>query len=210
MDALRASVDAVLVGGHTLLAEDPKLTVKSAELRRERIRRGLPENPIKVGVVTEIPPFGVPGTRLDDAGGHRLPLQQFLSTGPAQVFLFTTNCTSPDVIAQLETAWTKVQITGKKRVDLVAMLESLYAAGIRSVLVEGGGTLIAELFRLGLVDVVSAYIASKVFGGASAPTLADGPGFLPEQAPGLALVSVEKFDDEGGVLVHYKVKNQNS
>ena len=36
VDALRASVDAVMVGGRTLHDEDPRLTVKSAELRAER------------------------------------------------------------------------------------------------------------------------------------------------------------------------------
>ena len=36
VDGLRASVDAVLVGGRTLLDEDPKLTIKSAALRAER------------------------------------------------------------------------------------------------------------------------------------------------------------------------------
>ena len=41
---LRAEADAVMVGGHTLLSESPKLTVKTPELRAERIakRRGRP------------------------------------------------------------------------------------------------------------------------------------------------------------------------
>ena len=33
VDLLRAEADAVMVGGHTLLDENPKLTVKSADLR---------------------------------------------------------------------------------------------------------------------------------------------------------------------------------
>jgi len=35
VDKLRAEADAVMVGGKTLLDEDPKLTVKSEELRAE-------------------------------------------------------------------------------------------------------------------------------------------------------------------------------
>ncbi|MBE3118636.1 MAG: dihydrofolate reductase family protein, partial [Candidatus Atribacteria bacterium] len=97
---------------------------------------------------------------------------------------------------------------GQERVDLVAVFRSLHEAGIRSVLVEGGGTLIAELFRLDLVDELTIYIAPKIFGGNSAPTLADGHGFLPNQAPGLKLESVEKFDNEGGILVHYFVEHE--
>ncbi|HET9588678.1 MAG TPA: dihydrofolate reductase family protein, partial [Anaerolineales bacterium] len=36
VDRLRAESDAVMVGGRTLLGEDPKLTVKSEALRAER------------------------------------------------------------------------------------------------------------------------------------------------------------------------------
>ncbi|MCX6036033.1 MAG: dihydrofolate reductase family protein [Chloroflexi bacterium] len=211
VDHLRASVDAILVGGRTLLNEDPKLTVKSALLRAERLRKGWPENPSKVGVITDIgaalAPFG------DDivtpkAQGQALPLRHFMTSGPAQVYLFTTRCTTPEVLAAFETAGAMVHSMGEKRVDLVAVFRSLHEAGIHSVLVEGGGTLIAELFRLGLVDELTIYIAPKIYGGKSAPTLADGHGFLPDQAPGLKLVSVTKCDDEGGILVHYLVEHK--
>jgi 2,5-diamino-6-(ribosylamino)-4(3H)-pyrimidinone 5'-phosphate reductase len=49
VDGLRAGADAILVGGRTLLDEDPKLTVKSEALRAARLARGLPPNPLKVG-----------------------------------------------------------------------------------------------------------------------------------------------------------------
>ncbi len=51
VDHLRAEVDAVMVGGHTLLENDPRLTVKDEHLPQERLQRGLSPNPIKVGVV---------------------------------------------------------------------------------------------------------------------------------------------------------------
>ena len=46
VDILRAESDAILVGGRTLLDEDPKLTVKSEALRAERVARGLAPNPV--------------------------------------------------------------------------------------------------------------------------------------------------------------------
>jgi 2,5-diamino-6-(ribosylamino)-4(3H)-pyrimidinone 5'-phosphate reductase len=211
VDELRASVDAVLVGGRTLFNEDPKLTVKSAKLRAERLRKGWSENPAKVGVVSEIPAVVANGVRLINRGRQGAtgaPLRQFLTSGPAQVYLFTTQCTAPEVLAHFETAGAMVHTMGQERVDLVAVFRSLHEAGIRSVLVEGGGTLIAELFRLGLVDELTIYIAPKIFGGISSPTLADGHGFLPNQAPGLKLDSVKIFDDEGGILVHYFIKHK--
>jgi 2,5-diamino-6-(ribosylamino)-4(3H)-pyrimidinone 5'-phosphate reductase len=209
VDRLRASVDAVLVGGRTLLNEDPKLTVKSAELRADRLRKGWPENPAKVGVISEIPAMAMSNVQTINGGSlNNLvpPLRQFLYSGPAKVYLFTTECVDPGVVTRLEGAGATIHAEGKERVDLVKVFRSLHQAGIRTVLVEGGGTLIAELFRLNLADELTIYIAPKILGGATAPTLADGSGFLENQAPGLKLKSVEILDDEGGILVHYLSK----
>ena len=68
--------------------------------------------------------------------------------------------------------------------------------------------MIAEFFRLDLVDEVMLYIAPLLFGGASAPTLADGPGFIPEQVPLLHLETADEFDAEGGVFIHYLVEHK--
>ncbi len=193
VDRLRRDSDAILVGGRTLLEEDPRLTIKSPALRQERIALGLPENPAKVGIVSV---------------ADLKPDSRFLTTGAARKVIYTTSHTSPKQIARLRDAGAEVFIRGEVHVDLTAALDSLYDLGIRSLLVEGGGTLIAEFFRLGLADELTIYIAPKIFGGASAPTLADGPGFPLEHAPRLRLVSVETLDEGGGILVHYLIENK--
>jgi 2,5-diamino-6-(ribosylamino)-4(3H)-pyrimidinone 5'-phosphate reductase len=193
VDTMRADADAVLVGGRTLVNEDPRLTVKSPRLRVQRTARGLDENPVKVGVVSvaDLKPDG-----------------RFLTEGPARRFIYTTKRTDPKVVKSLEKAGAQVFVHGKEVVDLRRVLRSLYSQGIRSVLVEGGGTLIAALFRLDLVDEITIYIAPRLFGGANAPTPLDGTGFLPANAPVLKLISIEKFDDGGGVLAHYLVEHK--
>jgi 2,5-diamino-6-(ribosylamino)-4(3H)-pyrimidinone 5'-phosphate reductase len=191
VDRLRAGVDAILVGGRTLIDEDPKLTVRDPALRQERLQRGLPENPAKVGVVT------IADIKVDG---------DFMTAGMAEHYIFTTHDTPASKVDQLEQAGAKVFVSEQDKVDLIDAMVTLHQQGIRRLLAEGGGTLLAELFRLGLVDEVAIYIAPKIFGGAPAPTLADGPGFLAKQAPGLELVSADKFDEEGGVLLHYKVQ----
>ena len=191
MDRLRADSDAILVGGQTLIYQDPRLTIKSAALQAGRTARGLPPYPVKVGVVSA-------------ANIH--PDCRFMTFGPARRLIYTTPRSPQEKITALRAAGAEVFIMGETRVDLMAMLDSLYAFNLRNLFVEGGGTIIAEFFRLGLVDELILYIAPKIFGGASAPTLVDGPGFLPENAPHLNLVSVEKLDKAGGILVHYTVE----
>ncbi|MHB9091602.1 MAG: dihydrofolate reductase family protein [Chloroflexota bacterium] len=190
VDRLRAECDAVLVGGRTLLDQDPHLTLKSPTLRAERLAKGLPEHPAKVGVVS------LAGVRTDG---------RFLTDGPARRLIYTTARTSPEQIARLRATGAEVYVAGETRVDLLAALASLAELGIRRLLVEGGGTILAEFFRLGLVDEVTAYIAPAIFGGASAPSPADGPGLPPEAVIRLRLVSVERFDETGGILVHYTI-----
>jgi 2,5-diamino-6-hydroxy-4-(5-phosphoribosylamino)pyrimidine 1'-reductase len=181
VDVLRASVDAVMVGGHTLIDEDPRLLVRSAELRADRVGRGLPANPAKVGILTSLK-----GLEAD---------ARFLTSGPARIILFTA-------CPQLDITGAEVYALGEGRVDLPAALAKLVDLGVQRVLVEGGGSLNFELLRLGVVDEVQVYIAPLIFGGATAPTLADGHGLVRDLALRLRRTDVETWDD-GGMVLRY-------
>jgi 2,5-diamino-6-(ribosylamino)-4(3H)-pyrimidinone 5'-phosphate reductase len=189
VDRLRAESDAVMVGGRTLLGEDPRLTVKAPHLRAGRRARGLDENPIKVGVTSEAIPA------LDS---------RFLTFGPARVMLFTTTRAASSQIARLRERGVQVFVRGDRRVDLAATMRCLRQQDVKRVLVEGGGTLNSELLRQKLADELYLYIAPLIFGGADAPTLADGVGLSREEAIQLQLRSVEKLPG-GGIMVHYTV-----
>lgn len=189
---LRAAADAVMVGGHTLLDEDPKLTVKTAQLREERLSKGSAENPIKVGIVTraDLNPFG-----------------NFMSAGPARRVIFTTAQTTPEQVNLLSGLGAEVYVHAEAQVNLPLALDTLYELGVRRLMVEGGGTLNFELLRQGLVDELFIYQSPRIFGGSSSPTLASGAGLPESMAINLTLVDVSVLDDEGGLLVHYRLKN---
>src|SRR5215207_4366298 len=103
VDRLRAKADAVMVGGRTLLDEDPKLTVKSEALRAERVANGRPPNPVKVGIVTQA------NLKADS---------KFLSAGPADIVIFTTSRTSKKYISLLKSRHVDVYVDDDRRVKL--------------------------------------------------------------------------------------------
>ncbi|MBV9581811.1 MAG: dihydrofolate reductase family protein, partial [Chloroflexi bacterium] len=145
----------------------------------------LPENPAKVAVASH----------LDLA-----PDCRFLTSGPSRVIVFVPRGASHGGMADVE-----IHEIGDERVDLVQAMAVLARLGLRRVLVEGGGTLNFELLRLRLVDEIQVYLGPLIFGGATAPTLADGAGLPREQAIALAAPSVDVWPD-GGVLLRYMVK----
>ena len=188
VDQLRANADAVMVGGRTLLDEDPKLTVKSEVLRAERLACSLPPNPVKVGLVSEA------NIKADS---------EFLNAGPADIVIFTTQRTSKEHLALLKSRHVDVYVDHAEKVDLQRALATLKEIGIQRLMVEGGSTLNFELIRLGLVDEVTVYIAPMLFGGESAPTMAAGSGLQRSEAIQLKLIEAETWED-GGVLLKYQ------
>jgi len=189
VDRMRAAADAVMVGGRTLLEENPKLTVKSADLRAEREAHGLMPNPVKVGIVSN---------------ANLEPASDFLTEGPARMVIFTTQKTSKEGLEFLRGQGVELFVHNTDRVDLPKALHTLKELGIQRLMVEGGGTLNFELLRLGLVDEFTAYVAPMIFGGESAPTMAAGSGLVRNDAIPLKLVDIEAWDD-GGVLLKYKI-----
>jgi 2,5-diamino-6-(ribosylamino)-4(3H)-pyrimidinone 5'-phosphate reductase len=192
VDKLRAEADAVMVGGRTLLDEDPKLTVRSEALRAERVRQGRPPNPVKVGVVSR---------------AELNPHSKFLHEGGGRCVIFTTHRTSKDQLTLLRSQNAEVFVHAGERVNLREMMHTLHELRIERLMVEGGATLNFELIKLGLVDEISAYVAPMIFGGEAAPTLAAGSGLERSEAVHLKLMNVDQWED-GGVLLHYKVESQ--
>jgi 2,5-diamino-6-(ribosylamino)-4(3H)-pyrimidinone 5'-phosphate reductase len=79
-----------------------------------------------------------------------------------------------------------------RQIDLPTLMEKLAEdIGIESILVEGGGNTIAEFFKNKLVDRYTVFVGGLLIGGRSAPTPADGDGWVCEGGQKMNLDSVE-------------------
>lgn len=162
---LRARVDAVMVGYRTAVRDDPLLTV-----------RDVPgNNPLRLVVDPEA----------------ALPLDSRLVQTSAQAPLSVVvgERAEPSRVAALRARGVEViAVAGEAReLDLAAAWRALRARGVRRLLVEGGGGLLAKLFARDLIDQALVYVAPKVLGGANAPTPVAGVGVTAlAQATGFA------------------------
>ncbi len=96
-------------------------------------------------------------------------------------------------------AWRdEVKICGKTEINFRAALRWLRAKwNVKRLLCEGGGELNDALFRAGLVDEIHLTICPKIFGGRSAPTIAEGIGFQRlAQAQWFKNQSIKLFEKE--------------
>jgi 2,5-diamino-6-(ribosylamino)-4(3H)-pyrimidinone 5'-phosphate reductase len=195
VDRLRAWADAVMVGGRTLLAEDPRLTVRDSALADERVRDGRSPQPDKIGVISCI---GHPG-----GAGPSLPAtSRFLGDGGGRVIVATTSRTEPTAIEWLHEQGAEVIVHDHERVDLARLLEQLRETGVDRLVVEGGSTLVAALLDVGLVDELQLAVAPLLFGGKTSPTPVGGAGRLQPDAIRLVLAEATPNED-GDVILRY-------
>ena len=159
--ALRKSYSAILVGVGTIIADDPHLTIKNANYE---------ENPIRI---------------ILDTNG-RIPDSARVLDGKAPTVIVTCEeCTKE---------WPGVESIrcGKGRIDLTRLMEYLYREyNLESIIVEGGGEIIASFFREKLVDEYSVFVGGLIIGGRNAPTPSDGDGWVAENGVRLKLFSAE-------------------
>lgn len=188
VDAMRADVDAVMVGIGTVMADDPSLTVDDPGLIEKRKDDGREPQPVRV----------VADSRA------RIPLDARILDETAETIILVAETAPSERRDRLTEQHATVRVAGDSRVDLVAGLDALESDGISSIMVEGGGELLASFFEAGLVDTLTVYIGSMVIGGADAPTLVDGAGFsATDNFPQLVRESVSRLDD--GILVEWSI-----
>jgi riboflavin-specific deaminase-like protein len=158
---LRTQADAVLVGSGTLRAERYGRLVRDPELRARREEEGLRPAPL-----------GVTVTR-----SGRLPFDIPLFQDPdsAVVLFAAQGLEFPPTAAQVD-----VTLLPEERLSLSEVLRRLRDGhGVRSVLCEGGPTVLAALLAEDCLDELFLCVAPKLAGGGSELGTVEGTG-LPE------------------------------
>lgn len=153
--AWRRRVDAVLVGVHTILRDDPRLTARAGTARRGR--------PVKIIVDSRL---RIPSTA------------SCLTARPAAPTIIATTVHRPSRQALLERRGAEVIVFPPRqgRVPLRRLFEHLVARGIHSVLIEGGGEVLAGALAERLVDRIVWFVAPVLIGGRSSPSSIGGRG----------------------------------
>lgn len=158
--SLRARHAAILVGINTVLADDPRLTVRLVE--------GTNPRPV------------ILDSRL------RFPLEaRLLQDECRRPIVATTPAACERKEAQLRAAGAqviRVAAQDNGRVDLQALLGFLKEAGLRTLMVEGGACTITSFLAAGLADQIILTISPRLIGGLRAIDLLAQPraGGIPQ------------------------------
>jgi len=173
----RSLIDAILVGGRTVLIDDPQMTARP-ENAPEDLRQ-----PLRVVV---------------DSSG-RIPQQARILSAPGKVLIATTGRAPRKWRAEMTIRGAEVLELPERKghVDLEELVAELGRREILTLLVEGGGAVLGSMFDLELIDHVQAIMAPIIVGGAEAPTAVEGEGVeRMAHATRLANVTVDRVGQD--------------
>ena len=163
MMELRATADAVMSGARTV--ETPGVTMGPGgrKFQRLRLRRGLSEYNLRV-IVTGSGSIDVRA----DVFKHRF----------SPIIVLVSQSAPAERVQQLRGVADEVGIFGETDIDFPSALRWLSKKWkVKRLLCEGGGAVHEAIIRAGLLEELHLTLCPGIFGGRTAPTLAEGPGF---------------------------------
>ena len=148
---LRHQNDAILVGVGTVMADNPLLTDRSGLPRRRKLLRVILDSYLRIP-----------------------PASRVIQTAENDV-LVLCSAAEEETKRALEAKGIRVQqisATADGRPDFAAIVQSLGALEVTSLLIEGGALVNGAALASGEVDKVFLYYAPKIFGGGAVPFIA--------------------------------------
>jgi len=177
---LRSKVDAILVGKNTVLRDNPLLTVRHTKGK----------NPIRI--------------ILDSKGTISKKSKILQTSNKIPTIIAVSKKISKSNFDKLHKFPVEVIIAGKNSVNIKLLLKKLSDKKIKTILVEGGGTVNWEFIKHNLFDELIITLSPFLIGGNDAISFVQGPGFKKIlNSPNLRLKSIKRLKNH---LVLYYVK----
>ena len=167
---LRTKVDGILIGKNTVMKDNPLLTV--------RYTKG--KNPVRI---------------ILDSKGEISSKSKILKTSKkVPTIIATSKQITKFNLQKLRKFPVEVIVTGEKSVNIKSLLKKLAEKNIRTILVEGGGTVNWEFVKQNIFDELIITISPFLIGGKNAISFVQGDGFDKiSQSPNLQLKSIKRL-----------------
>lgn len=150
---LRSQVDAIIIGKNTVNKDDPLLTV--------RYSKG--KNPIRI--------------ILDSCGTISNKSKILQTSNKVKTIIVVTKKITKKNLQKLKKFSVEIIIVGENQVNIKSLIKILSKRKIKTILLEGGGTINWEFIKNNLVDEFFITITPFILGGKDAITLVQGEGF---------------------------------
>jgi len=191
VDDVRALHDAIMVGASTVRRDNPRLLVRDAARRARRLALGREESPAKVTVT---------------ASGDLSADAAFFTTGEGPRIVYCPSGRATELGERLGDRAVVVGL-GEDCVTMSALLDDLgERRRVRSLMVEGGGTVLTQFLGADLADELHLVVAPFFVGESGAPRVV-GPGAFPWTASRRAhLADTRQIGDV--VLLRYALSDR--
>ena len=167
---LRSKVDAILIGKNTLLQDNPLLTV--------RYTKG--KNPIRI--------------ILDSKGTIPINSKIIKTSNEIPTIIVVSKKISKINLLKLQKLPIEIIVAGKNSINLKLLLKKLSSKKIKTILVEGGGTVNWEFIKNNLFNELIITLSPFLVGGNNAISFVEGQGFAKiSNSPKLKLKSIKRL-----------------
>ena len=175
---LRSQVDGILVGKKTVEQDDPLLTIRFAKGK----------TPIRI--------------ILDSNGAISSKSNILKTANQVPTIIAVSKKISQANLRKLNQFPLEIIKTGETSVNIKSLMKQLFQRGIKTILIEGGGTINWQFIKNNLFDEIYLTISPFIIGGTEAISFVQGKGFNKIiQSPKLKLNSIQKFENHA--LLHY-------
>jgi 2,5-diamino-6-(ribosylamino)-4(3H)-pyrimidinone 5'-phosphate reductase len=175
---LRSKVDAILVGKNTVEIDDPLLTVRHTKGK----------NPIRIVL---------------DSKGTLSEKSKILQTSDKiKTIIVVSKKITKSNYKKLSKFPVELIVIGESSVNIKSLLRKLSAKKIKTILVEGGGTINWEFIKQNIFDELIVTLSPFLIGGNDAISFVEGQGFDKiSKSPNLRLKSVKRLKNY--LVLHY-------